>query len=152
VNGMPVNYQIEKGYAVLSRKWKKNDKVEVILPMKVRRVIANTNIPDDKGKVALQRGPIIYCAEWKDNNGLASNIIVPKDAVFMPEYKQDLLNGVTVLKANVKSINVDTNGQNVSTQNATLTAIPYYAWANRGKGEMMVWFPEQIKYIDLLTK
>ena len=152
VNGMPVNYQIEKGYAVLSRKWKKNDKVEVILPMNVRRVIANTNIPDDNGKVALQRGPIIYCAEWKDNNGLASNIIVPKDAVFKPEYKQDLLNGVTVLKANVKSINVDTNGQNVSTQNATLTAIPYYAWANRGKGEMMVWFPEQIKYIDLLTK
>jgi DUF1680 family protein len=152
VNGMPVNYQIEKGYAVLSRKWKKNDKVEVILPMNVRRVIANTNIPDDNGKVALQRGPVIYCAEWKDNNGLASNIIVPKDAVFKPEYKQDLLNGVTILKADVKSINVDANGQNVSTQNATLTAIPYYAWANRGKGEMMVWFPEQIKYIDLLTK
>ncbi|MDB5023743.1 MAG: glycoside hydrolase family protein [Mucilaginibacter sp.] len=152
VNGMPAKYHAEKGYAVLSRKWKKNDKVEVILPMNVRRVIANAHISDDSGKVALQRGPIMYCAEWKDNNGLASNLIVPKDAVFKPEYKPDLLNGVTVLKADVKSINVDTNGQNVRTQNATLTAIPYYAWANRGKGEMMVWFPEQIKYIDLLTK
>jgi DUF1680 family protein len=152
VNGMPVNYQIEKGYAVLSRKWKKNDKVEVILPMDVRKVIANTNIPDDNGKIALQRGPIMYCAEWKDNNGLAGNIIIPKNTVFKTQYEQGLLNGVMVLKADVKSIHVDASGQNVSTQNAMLTAIPYYAWANRGKGEMMVWFPEQIKYVDLLTK
>jgi DUF1680 family protein len=152
VNGLPVNYQIEKGYAVLSRKWKKNDKVTVTLPMDVRRVVANTNITDDNGKVALQRGPIMYCAEWKDNNGQASNIIVPKDVVFKPEFEANLLNGVTVLKAGVKSINVDASGQNVSTENTTLTAIPYYAWANRGKGEMTVWFPEQIKYVDLLTK
>ena len=66
--------------------------------------------------------------------------------------KPVLLNGVMVLKADVKSINVDAAGQNVSTQNATLTAIPYYAWANRGKGEMTVWFPEQVKYVDLVTK
>jgi DUF1680 family protein len=114
--------------------------------------VANTNIPDDNGKVALQRGPIMYCAEWKDNNGLASNLIVPKNTEFKSEYQKDLLNGVTILKGNVKSINVDASGQNVSTQDATLTAIPYYAWANRGKGEMMVWFPEQVKYVDLLTK
>jgi DUF1680 family protein len=152
VNGMPVNYQVEKGYAVLNRKWKKHDKVEMILPMDVRRVVANTNIPDDNGKVALQRGPIMYCAEWKDNNGLAGNLIVPNNAVFKPEYEANLLNGVTVLKANVKSINIDALGQNVSTADATLTAIPYYAWANRGKGEMVVWFPQQVKYVDLLTK
>jgi hypothetical protein len=152
VNGMPVNYQIEKGYAVLIRKWKKNDKIEVILPMDVRRVAANEKITDDNGKVALQRGPIMYCAEWKDNNGLASNLIIPKKTVFRPEYQANLLNGVTVLKAAVKSINIDATGQNVSTENATLTAIPYYAWANRGKGEMTVWFPEQVKYVDLLSK
>ena len=152
VNGIPVNYRVEKGYAVISRKWKKNDKVEMDLSMDVRRVVANTNIPDDNGKVALQRGPIMYCAEWKDNNGLASNLIVPKNTEFKSEYQKDLLNGVTILKGNVKSINVDASGQNVSTQDATLTAIPYYAWANRGKGEMMVWFPEQVKYVDLLTK
>jgi len=152
VNGMPVNYQVEKGYAVLNRKWKKHDKVEMILPMDVRRVVANTNIPDDNGKVALQRGPIMYCAEWKDNNGLAGNLIVPENAVFKPEYEANLLNGVTVLKAAIKSINIDTSGQNVSTADATLTAIPYYAWANRGKGEMVVWFPQQVKYVDLVTK
>ena len=152
VNGVPVNYQVEKGYAVISRKWKKNDKVEMTLPMDVRRVVANTNVPDDIGKIALQRGPIMYCAEWKDNNGLASNLIVPKDITFETQYERDLLNGVMVLKADVKSINVDPSGQGISTQAATLTAIPYYSWANRGKGEMTVWFPEQVKYVDLVTK
>jgi hypothetical protein len=152
INGIPVNYKVENGYAVLSRKWKKGDKVEMNLPMEVRRVVANDKIADDNGKIALQRGPIIYCAEWKDNNGLASNLIVPKDAVFKPEYEAGLLNGVTVLKADVKSIDVDASGQNVSTKNAVLTAIPYYSWANRGKGEMMVWFPEQVKYVQLLPQ
>jgi DUF1680 family protein len=149
---MPVNYQMEKGYAVLTRKWKKNDKVEVILPMDVRRVAASDKIADDNGKVALQRGPIMYCAEWKDNNGQAGNIIIPKSTVFKPEYEANLLNGVMVLKGDIKTINIDASGQNVSTDNGTLTAIPYYAWANRGKGEIVVWFPEQVRYVDLLTK
>src|ERR1700761_9236544 len=99
VNGKSVDYRMEKGYAVISKKWKKNDKVEMTLPMDVRRVVANTNVPDDIGKVALQRGPIMYCAEWKDNNGLASNMIVPKDVTFKTQYEHDLLNGVMVLKA-----------------------------------------------------
>ena len=152
VNGATVDYKMENGYAVISRKWKKNDKVEVNLPMEVRRVIANTNLEDDNGKVALQRGPIMYCAEWKDNNGLASNIIVPKGIEFKPEYEAGLLNGVMVLKADVKSIAVDPTGQNVSTRNTTLTAIPYYSWANRGKGEMTVWFPEQVKYVSIFSR
>jgi uncharacterized protein len=151
VNGKPVDYQMENGYAVINKKWKKNDKVEVNLPMAIQRVVANENIQDDKGEVALQRGPIMYCAEWKDNGGLAGNIIVPKDAVFKPEFNADLLNGVMTLKADVKSIHVDDDGQNVNTEKATLTAIPYYSWANRGKGEMTVWFAEQVKYVDLLT-
>jgi uncharacterized protein len=152
VNGQPVDYKMENGYAVISKKWKKNDKVEMNLPMDVRRVVANTKVDGDQGKVALQRGPIMYCAEWKDNNGLACNIIVPKDAVFTPEYEAGLLNGITVLKADVRSINIDSSGQNVSTQSATLTAIPYYSWANRGKGEMTVWFPEQVKYVNVLAQ
>ena len=143
---------MENGYAVLKRKWKKGDVIEVNLPMEVRRIIANTKVKDDAGKIALQRGPLIYCAEWKDNNGLASNMIVPKNATFKTQYERDLLNGVMVLKADVKSINVDPSGQSISTQTATLTAIPYYSWANRGKGEMTVWFPEQVKYVDLVAK
>ncbi len=152
VNGSPVEYQLVKGYAVISKKWKKNDKVELTLPMNVQRVVANTKIADDNGKVALQRGPIMYCAEWKDNDGKACNIIVPKGAVFTTEYVPSLLNGVMVLKADVKAVNVNETAQTVSTENKTMTAIPYYSWANRGKGEMTVWFPEQVTDVELISK
>ena len=115
-------------------------------------MIANTKIPDDNGKVALQRGPIMYCAEWKDNDGKASNIIVPKSAVFTTEFEPSLLNGVMVLKAKVKSVNIDETAQTITTENKTMTAIPYYSWANRGKGEMTVWFPEHVKDVELIAR
>jgi DUF1680 family protein len=152
LNGKPVDYQMHNGYAVISKKWKKGDKVEMNLPMDVQRVIANDKLPEDDGKVALQRGPIMYCAEWKDNAGKAANIIVPKTTTFTSEYKADLLNGVTVLKAEVKSVNIDVTAQTVSTENKTMTAIPYYSWANRGKGEMTVWFPEKVTDVELISK
>ncbi|MCR8561777.1 glycoside hydrolase family 127 protein [Mucilaginibacter sp. BJC16-A38] len=147
VNGKAVDYQLKNGYAVISKKWKKNDKVELTLPMDVQRVVANASLTDDSGKISLQRGPLMYCAEWKDNDGKASNIIVPKNTVFTATYQPDLLNGVTVLKGDVKSVDVNESAQTISTTNKTMTAIPYYSWANRGKGEMTVWFPEQVKYI-----
>jgi DUF1680 family protein len=152
INGVPADYRIEKGYAVLTKKWKKGDKVELNLPMNVQRVIANANLKDDTSKIALQRGPIMYCAEWKDNDGKATNLIVPKDAVFETAYEPALLNGVMVLKAKVKSVNIDAASQTISTEMKTMTAIPYYAWANRGEGEMTVWFPEQVKDVKLLTR
>jgi len=152
VNGKPVDYQMEKGYAVISKKWKKGDEVTLNLPMNVQRVMASDSLKDDYGKVALQRGPIMYCAEWKDNDGKAANIIVPKDAVFETSFQPSLLNGVMVLKANVKSVNIDGTSQNISTATKTMTAIPYYSWANRGEGEMTVWFPEQVKDIELITR
>jgi len=98
INGQPVEYTIEKGYAVLKRKWKKGDAVEVNLPMEVKRVVAKENVKDDIGKVALQRGPLIYCAEWVDNGGKASNFILPPTATFTSEFKPTLLNGVMELK------------------------------------------------------
>jgi DUF1680 family protein len=152
VNGKGVDYQLKNGYAVLSRKWRKHDVVEVSLPMEVRRVHANPLVKDDRGKVALQRGPVVYCAEWQDNNGKASNIIVPADATFTASYQPGLLNGVTTLTATVPVVQLDASGTSVSTAPRTLTAIPYYAWANRGKGEMTVWFPEKVTSLDLLSQ
>jgi len=151
VNGQVVTYDMEKGYAVIARQWKKGDRVEVSLPMAVRRVMANANVKDDIGKTALQRGPIMYCAEWKDNNGLAANIIVPLNTVFNAHYESGLLNGVEVLTADVPVVTIDSVGQNISTTRRTMTAIPYYAWANRGKGEMVLWFPTRVNDVDLLT-
>ena len=152
INGQPAEYTMQNGYAVLNKTWKKGDVVEVNLPMEVRRVVANENVKDDIGKVALQRGPVIYCAEWVDNNGKAANIIIPNNAMFTTEFKSDLLNGVEVIKSNVPAVVVSNDGSHISTVNQSFTAIPYYAWAHRGKGEMMIWFPTKVQDVDLITK
>ncbi|UOG76417.1 glycoside hydrolase family 127 protein [Hymenobacter tibetensis] len=152
VNGKPLTYTVRNGYAVLARKWRKNDVVEVALPMEVRKVVANPNVRDDAGKVALQRGPIVYCAEWKDNGGKTSNIIVPAATTFTAAFKPDVLNGITELTATVPVVKVDAANNSISTVQQILTAIPYYAWANRGKGEMTVWFPAKITDVDLVTQ
>ncbi|MDO7847812.1 glycoside hydrolase family 127 protein [Hymenobacter sp. M29] len=152
VNGQPIDYQLRNGYAVLVRKWKKNDMVEVNLPMEVRTVVAHPRVLDDAGKVALQRGPVMYCAEWKDNDGRASNIIVPAGTTFTATPKPDVLNGITELSATVPVVKLDVANNSINTVRQTLTAIPYYAWANRGKGEMTVWFPQQVTDVELVTR
>jgi DUF1680 family protein len=150
VNGEAVDYTMKNGYAIISRTWKKNDRIEMELPMDVQRIEANQLVQDDQGKTALQRGPLVYCAEWKDNDGKTSNLILPDNTNFSTEFRGDLLNGVTVLKAEVPAVVVKDNS--VTTVKQTLTAIPYYSWANRGKGEMTVWFPARLKDIELLTR
>jgi DUF1680 family protein len=80
IQGTAVDYTIEHGYAVIHSKWKKGDQLEAELPMPIRRVIAGKELKEDAGKVALQRGPLMYCTEWTDNNGKASNIILPATA------------------------------------------------------------------------
>lgn len=151
INGKPFEYNLQNGYAVINRTWKKSDVVEVNLPMEVRKVIANANVKDDLGKVALQRGPLMYCAEWPDNNGKTSNIIMPENTSFTAEYKADLLNGVMTLKTTVPVVNITADGDNISTTKNPFIAIPYYAWAHRGKGEMTLWFPEKAKDIELVA-
>jgi hypothetical protein len=151
VNGVVTAYTTQNGYAVINRPWKKNDVVEMNLPMEVKRVVANENVKNDIGKVALQRGPIMYCAEWVDNNSKTSNLIIPANTVFKSEYNAGILDGVMTLKAEVPAV-IITNNETISTQKQSFTAIPYYSWANRGKGEMTVWFPTQVKDIELLTK
>lgn len=150
VNGRPVEYNMQNGYAVIAGTWKKNDVINVELPMDVKRITANKNLKDDIGKVALQRGPLVYCAEWPDNSGKTSNIIMPVNTQFTPEFKPDLLNGIMVLKAEVPVVVV--NNETVKTVQQPFIAIPYYSWANRGKGEMMVWFPEHVTGVDLQSR
>jgi DUF1680 family protein len=151
VNGQSIDYSIDKGYVSIKRTWKKNDQVEVILPMGIRKIVANPKIPDDIGKIALQRGPLIYCGEWVDNFGKTSNIILNENTSFTNEYQANLLNGVTVLKGEASAV-VIKNEEDISTVKQSFTAIPYYSWANRGKGEMMVWFPTRVDDVELLTK
>ena len=152
INGKATPYTLRNGYAVLARKWHKGDVVDVTLPMDVRRVVAHARVQDDLGKVALQRGPLMYCAEWPDNQGRASNLLVPASASFSAAFRPDLLNGVTTLTATVPAVRVDEAAGTIQTVPQTLTAIPYYAWANRGKGEMTVWFPAKVVDVDVVTR
>jgi DUF1680 family protein len=142
VNGKPVPVKLDKGYAALIRTWKKGDTIEINLPMPVRRVAANDQVAADRGRVALQRGPMVYAAEWPDNpGGKVRHLMLPDRAPLMTEFKPALLNGVTVVKSRAIALAYDSQGKIVKTEQ-DFTAIPYYAWANRGRGQMLVWFPE----------
>ena len=138
INGNEIRYKIENGFAAIDRTWKKNDHIELILPMKIHRVIANDSVDADKGLVALQRGPIVYCVEWPENkDSLTSNILLPDDAKLTSELKPNLLNGITVIKGNFRKYKFE--NKHVISYKEEFEAIPYYAWAHRGKGEMNVW-------------
>ena len=142
VNGKPVPLELEKGYARLSRTWKRGDVIQLSLPMPVRRVAANAEVAADKGRVALQRGPIVYAAEWPDNpKGRVRNLILPPNATLTTGLKPDLLNGISVVKSKAVALAYDAQGK-VTKTDQEFTSIPYYAWANRGSGQMIVWLPE----------
>lgn len=143
VNGEPVSPDVGRGYARLERTWRSGDTVELDLPMPVRRVLAHEAVEDDRGRVALQRGPLVYCAEWPDNGGRALNVVVPDDASFESEFRPDLLDGVQVIRGGVEAIEEDSRGGDAPTRPHGLTAVPYWAWANRGMGEMAVWLARE---------
>jgi hypothetical protein len=151
INGQSVTYSLENGYVMIERNWKNGDQVEVDLPMEIQKLRADTNLADNIGKLALQRGPIVYCAEWADNYGKTANLLLPENTVLTAAFKPGLLNGVTVLQGEVPAVVIE-NNSSISTKKQSFTAIPYYSWANRGQGEMMVWFPSVIKEVSLISK
>jgi DUF1680 family protein len=141
LNGKPMPVTLDKGYASLMRAWKSGDTIELSLPMPVRRVAANNDVAADRGRVALERGPLVYAAEWADNpNGKVRNLLLPYDAPLKAEWKPDLLKGVTVVHGKAFALSYTAGGR-VARTAEDITLIPYYAWANRGRGQMLVWFP-----------
>jgi hypothetical protein len=119
--------------------------------MKVKQVVANEKVKDNIGKIAIERGPIVYCAEFVDNNGLASNLVVPENQNFSSEFQTNLLNGVMTLKGSANVLSIE-NNSSVSTKTQPLVLIPYYARSNRGQGEMRIWFPTRIKNLEIMTE
>jgi len=137
VNGEVMGGRLDKGYALVTRTWKAGDVVELSLPMPVHRVVANDAVEDDRGRVAVERGPLVYCAEWTDNDGRVSNLVLADGTPLTAEARPDLLGGVVVVKGEAEALS-EKAGKLV-TEKKPLVLIPYYAWANRGKGEMTVW-------------
>ena len=142
LNGTKSDYLLKKGYAVISREWKKGDQLVLELPMPVREIVANPKIKEDSGKVALQRGPLVYCVEWPDNkDGNVPNLLLNRENNYTTEYRPGLLNGVITIQT-TGSNSKPTVNKIISDKDQIITAIPYYSWANRGAGEMSVWISE----------
>lgn len=149
VNGKAVPYQMEKGYAVVNREWKNGDVVAFTLPMEVKRVESRPEVTANTGRVALQRGPLVYCVESTDNDGKAWNILLPDDAPLSTSSKTVLTEPVVAIQAQVPILVVTADGTGVQTEKKTITAIPYYTWCNREQSQMQVWLPTKIKDIKI---
>jgi DUF1680 family protein len=123
-----VPLDIRDGYVRIKRNWKRGDTIHLTLPMPARRVLAHAGIKDDEGKVALQRGPLVFALEAVDNGGTALDLVIPRAAALRARFRPDLLTGVEVIAGE---------------GSRPFVAIPYYAWNNRGQGEMAVWVKEK---------
>jgi len=136
-------------YVQLDRKWKKGDVINFIMPMKVKREEGHPRIEEVRNQVAIQRGPVIYCAETPDlpHGTSILDVYLPYSSPLTPVYKKNLLGGLTVINGDVR-IRLDNKSTRMyhplvkpQWKTATIQFVPYYSWCNRGKSEMTVWFP-----------
>ena len=151
MNGSPLKYTVNNGYALINRQWKKGDVIALDLPMPVRKIKAIDSVKVNRNRVALQRGPLVYCVEQPDNGTNFQNFIIPENAVFKAEYDKGMLNGIVKIKGAMPVIKPAVDGKGIKTGTEMITAIPYYSWANRGKSQMQVWLPTKIESIAIKT-
>lgn len=140
VNGenIPVR-NLTKGYLPITRKWKKGDRVEIKFDNSARIIRSNDQIKTNIGKIAIERGPIVYCAEWPDNDfNITSMILYPNPA--LSEKRESKLHGIVQLNMDAQTVDRNDTGDLV-VKKVNLSLIPYYAWAHRGEGYMKVWLP-----------
>jgi DUF1680 family protein len=152
VNGQPIDLAsiTTKGYAYIRRVWQPEDRLQLILPMPISRVRANPKVRENAGRVALQRGPIVYCLEEVDNGSNLSGIILPPEAKLIAEWKPKLLDGIMVITGKALRIDESQWEGNLysiasslpTTEAIEITAVPYSTWCNREPGEMLVWIRE----------
>jgi DUF1680 family protein len=139
VNGSPVSMTLDRGFVSIDRTWAAGDVITLDLPMPVRRVESKLQVMANRNRVALQRGPIVFAAEWPDNpNGKVRNIVLPDGNALRSEFRRDLLNGVQVITGRAVGLAFDAGGAVQRTEQPFM-AIPYATWANRGRGQMAVW-------------
>ena len=143
VNGKVVESTLEKGYFSINRAWKKGDVVEVHFDMEPRTVKANQQVSADRGKIAVERGPVVYCAEWPDNDFNVLSVVMPRKPAFSVVNKPELLFGINEIKTDAQVLSYNEAGKIVA-KDVNLTLIPYYAWCHRGSGEMAVWLPNEL--------
>lgn len=156
VNGKEVKGDLRQGYLVIDRDWKKGDVVRVHFDMEARTVTANKKVSADKGRIAIERGPLVYCAETADNNGFdVLRVMLQKKPVFNLDTNYNIKNTeangntfqVAALKTDAQALSIDSAGK-LQVKDIQLTLIPYYAWNHRGTTHMSVWFTHDLSVLD----
>ena len=156
VNGQPVSGELENGYLAISRNWKKGDVVRIHFDMPVRTVIASPAVIDDRGRVAVERGPLVYCAEWADNEGVnPHHLLLARQPQFDVQPDYGILNTegnnqtfhVTAITAQAQEASVTPEGR-IAAKDVTVKLIPYYAWNHRGAGKMDVWLARSLSGLE----
>jgi len=156
VNGKKVDGELQNGYLVINRAWKKGDVVRIHFDMPVRTVIANRKVSDDRGRVAVERGPLVYCAEWADNEGVnPHHLLLARQPQFdvVPAYGIQNTEGdgktfnVTAITAKAQEAGVSAEGK-LTAKDVTVKLIPYYAWNHRGAGKMDVWLARSLSGLE----
>jgi DUF1680 family protein len=141
--------KVETGYIRVEREWKNGDKVQLDLAMPIERVHANPNVTSNLNRVAIQRGPVVYCLEGVDNNVPLNSVSLPDKAKLQAQFEKDLLGGVTVITGEAMADDTsDWNNTLYRTESpkrksVKIKAIPYYAWDNRAPGRIAVWLPSR---------
>uniref|UniRef100_UPI004047F8C2 glycoside hydrolase family 127 protein n=1 Tax=Algoriphagus sp. TaxID=1872435 RepID=UPI004047F8C2 len=150
LNGEAVPYTEENGYLTITRAWEKGDQIQFTLPMEVRKLVARQEVTANENRIAIQRGPLVYCVEGADNNGKAWNILLPENATFTVFQHQVLDEKVMAVQAEMKIMSGSEDGSTLQAETKKITAIPYYTWANRGQNEMQVWLPTKIQEVKII--
>jgi len=153
LNGNPVaNVEMVRGYARFHRTWKRGDTIELEMPMPVERVRAHPRVDADVGRIALMRGPIVYCLESADNGEGVRDLAIPPEAKLSAEYRADFLGGVTVVKGAAMTWETPGWGDSLylpfsripRPKPVEFQAVPYFANTNRGPVDMLVWVREAL--------
>ena len=156
VNGQKVDSELENGYMVINRNWKKGDVVRIHFDMPVRTVVASPRVSDDRGRVAVERGPLVYCAEWADNDGInPHHLLLSRKPQFnvLPAYGIENREGngqtfnVTAISAQAQEASISDDGK-LAAKDVTIKLIPYYAWNHRGAGKMDVWLARSLSGLE----
>ena len=149
INGVSVTPEIKDGYAIIQRNWKQGDRVELDLDMHIKLMQSNPLVRSNAGKLALQRGPLVYCLEETDNGENLSAISIPFDSDLTAEFDSEIAGGVVVITGN--AYRTETSGWDenlyrtaqIEEKPTTIKAVPYCVWGNRNPGEMLVWIRQK---------
>lgn len=156
VNGQRVEGELENGYLVINRNWKKGDVIRIHFDMPVCTVVANPRVSDDRGRIAVERGPLVYCAEWADNEGInPHHLLLARQPKFEVEASYGIQNtegdgktfNVTAITAQAQEASVTPEGK-LTAKDVRVKLIPYYAWNHRGAGKMDVWLARSLSGLE----